>query len=686
MMTLSTLRGSISLLGLLGLLILGSPGVGLSQTPTCTTSSPAVATGRSGDLSGLAADCTTLLTAKATLDPGGSVLNWDVGTNISLWTGNIDVLGTPPRVTHLDLFNNQLSGPIPATLGNLSHLEGLDLADNQLSGPIPAAFGNLSHLEGLWLDNNQLSGPIPSAFGRLSGLESLWLDNNQLSGSIPATLGNLSHLEQLLLSANQLSGPIPATLGNLSHLESLLLSANQLSGPIPATLGNLSHLKSLWLFNNQLSGPIPATLGNLSHLVQLRLQNNQLSGPLPAALFKLDRLNYVYLQNNRLSGPIPAVTKQFATLNLSHNRLSGPIPATLFVNTYLNLSHNHLSGPIPAFSHLSTLILSHNPALTGTLSFWRQLKYLEIYATQLTRATSPYWSSVHIVEHLPVNIPAGHPEVADFTFTPVTDPAVVPADAGLPPGTQLPSGGRIYDLTVLDGAGRPVTGELEEAVEVCLPIPTGIPDSQAYLLRYNAARQAWERQTAGRRLLPGPPPAVCARAREFSYFTVGLSAAVTPPTGVLENPQPESWQSGIGVISGWVCEAEQVEIVLNAAPPGLAAYGTERIPYRPGRRRLGVLAAYGTERGDTAAECGDTDNGFGLLYNWNLLGDGEHTVVVRVDGVEVGRATVQVTTLGEDYARGLEGEYRLEAFPRPGQTVTVAWQEAQQNFVIVDLE
>ena len=33
--------------------------------------------------------------------------------------------------------------------------------------------------------------------------------------------------------------------------------------------------------------------------------------------------------------------------------------------------------------------------------------------------------------------------------------------------------------------------------------------------------------------------------------------------------------------------------------------------------------------------CGDTNNGFGLLYNWNRLGDGVHTVTAYADGVEV---------------------------------------------------
>ena len=95
-------------------------------------------------------------------------------------------------------------------------------------------------------------------------------------------------------------------------------------------------------------------------------------------------------------------------------------------------------------------------------------------------------------------------------------------------------------------------------------------------------------------------------------------------------------------------------------------------------------AAYGTARLDTEAVCSDTDNGFGLLFNWNLLGDGEHEVVALVDGVELDRATVTVTTLGAEFLRDATGTCTVEDFPTGDETVTLAWQQTQQNFVIVD--
>ena len=146
----------------------------------------------------------------------------------------------------------------------------------------------------------------------------------------------------------------------------------------------------------------------------------------------------------------------------------------------------------------------------------------------------------------------------------------------------------------------------------------------------------------------------------------GENRAGATDVGYLENPSSNSFQSGIGVLSGWVCAAEEVVIAIGHLAPQVAGYGTERL--------------------DTQDACGDTNNGFGLLFNWNLLDDGEHEVVAYVDDVELGRATVRVTTLGEEFLRGAEGECVIEDFPMLGETVTLAWQQNQQNFVVTAVE
>ena len=134
--------------------------------------------------------------------------------------------------------------------------------------------------------------------------------------------------------------------------------------------------------------------------------------------------------------------------------------------------------------------------------------------------------------------------------------------------------------------------------------------------------------------------------------------------GALENPQPNSFQSGIALLSGWVCDAEEITLEIN---------------------NNAVRAIYGAERGDTEPVCGDTNNGFGVPFNWNLLGDGVHTIVARADGIEFARADVTVTTFGEEFLRGKSGEYILGGFPDPDTSTVIVWSESHQNFVIKEV-
>lgn len=106
----------------------------------------------------------------------------------------------------------QLSGSIPATLGNLNSLMQLDLSANSLSGSIPASLASLTRLLTLKLNANALSGCLPAALGSAVSLTELWLNDNRLSGSIPAQLGSLSALGMLALTGNLFTGALPAFL------------------------------------------------------------------------------------------------------------------------------------------------------------------------------------------------------------------------------------------------------------------------------------------------------------------------------------------------------------------------------------------------------------------------------------------------------------------------------------------
>ncbi len=93
-------------------------------------------------------------------------------------------------------------------------------------------------------------------------------------------------------------------------------------------------------------------------------------------------------------------------------------------------------------------------------------------------------------------------------------------------------------------------------------------------------------------------------------------------------------------------------------------------------------AAYGTARGDTISVCGDANNGFGFLINWNNLRDGPHDVRVLADGVEFGHVTIKVNTLGTDFLRGASGSAIAPHFPQQNVDTVLEWQESLQGFTI----
>ena len=344
---------------------------------------------------GLVADCDSLLSARDTL-AGTATLDWSADLAVWNWDG-VTVSGTPPRVTSLNLQFRQLTGTIPAELGDLTNLQTVELHVNQLSGEIPGELGSLTNLEILWLGHNQLSGEIPSELGGLTNLRTVELHVNQISGEIPSELGSLTNLTWLVLNGNQISGEIPSELGGLTNLTHLYLSENQLSGEIPEELGSLPNLTYLNLRSNQLTGPIPAQLGSLTNLTHLYLWDNELSGKIPAQLGNLTNLETLGLSLNQLSGTIPTELGSLTNLTwlvLNGNQLIGPIPTELGSLTNLAnliLSNNQLSGEIPAelgrLTNLGELVLWGNqlsgeiPAELGSLT---NLGKLDLSGNQLS--------------------------------------------------------------------------------------------------------------------------------------------------------------------------------------------------------------------------------------------------------------------------------------------------------------
>ena len=150
----------------------------------------------------------------------------------------------------------------------------------------------------LW--SNQLSGPIPESIGNLPALERLDLSSNGFSGPIPEFLGQMSGLTELGLSYNNFSGEIPDTLKNLTHLTSLRLEQNNLSGKLPEWLGNFTDLYNLVLGRNDFYGAVPDTLRNLSNLTYLDVSFNRFDY-LPDLSALTPTLAHFYVRNNLLT-------------------------------------------------------------------------------------------------------------------------------------------------------------------------------------------------------------------------------------------------------------------------------------------------------------------------------------------------------------------------------------------------
>ena len=134
---------------------------------------------------------------------------------------------------------------------------------------------------------------------------------------------------------------------------------------------------------------------------------------------------------------------------------------------------------------------------------------------------------------------------------------------------------------------------------------------------------------------------------------------------ILEIPSNGETLSGIGVISGWKCEAAgDISVRLNDGDP--------------------IPATYGLPRADTSTTCDDDgNNGFFSYTNWGNLGDGEHTAIVYDNGVEFGRSTFTVVTTGEAFLVGASKRVTVKDFPEPGETTILEWNQSTQHFEMV---
>jgi len=268
-------------------------------------------------------------------------------------------LSSFPKLTKLDISNNQLSGDV-AVISSLSLLTKLDISNNRLTGDPTTSLTGLFNVDDLALGGNLFV--IPDVNGLLQNFNNIKTLNLSDLGltTLPAKITAFTNLETLILDNN----PIPANaFGNIAghpKLTTLSLSGLQLT-QIPSQVSQLTQLTSLNLSNNTLTEQTTSGLSTLTNLVWLSLENNQLS-QIPSQIPQLKKLQTLNLGRNKISGgtSILAGLNNLQQLFLNNNLLSGNIPSEFLGMPkllMLNLNSNQLSGDLndklPEITHIS---------------------------------------------------------------------------------------------------------------------------------------------------------------------------------------------------------------------------------------------------------------------------------------------------------------------------------------------
>ncbi|XP_049397459.1 receptor-like protein 7 [Solanum stenotomum] len=307
-----------------------------------------------------------------------------------------DEIQTNPTLVILYLSYNQLNGPFPRSLVNLTSLDLLDFSSNNITGDVginitfprlsalllsscelmdfPHFLRNVKTLMALDISNNKIRGQILNWFSgmrwdsllhlnlshnSLTGhlqqfhyysLESLDLKFNFLQGPLPSSICNLRSLRILDLSRNNFSNSIPNCLGSMANLTVLDLRRNNFSGSLPLLCTQSTSLTTIVLNSNQLEGSVPVSLLNCVGLKVLDLGNNAINDAFPAWLGTLEDLQVLILKSNKFHGPTSARKKFFfprlRIFDLSHNAFNGSLPAEVFRNFKAMIKNGTNKGDI----------------------------------------------------------------------------------------------------------------------------------------------------------------------------------------------------------------------------------------------------------------------------------------------------------------------------------------------------
>lgn len=243
-----------------------------------------------------------------------------------------------PSLKVLNIRGNNL----PLKFDSISHATNLELLQVSATGlQSISGISSASNLKELHVTENDLKGPFPTEILQLTLLEKLFISFNDITGTLPNEIGSLSNLKEFFAYTNNMDGTIPSTIGNLAQLERLVLGQNGFHGTLPTQLNNLINLKELSFYHENsegaLNGKIP-TLAKLTQLESLDLEGNKFTGSIPSAFLSGLDADYIASKDNEI------------ILHLADNAFTGTLPEGLsrIENLFIDIAGNNFKGPIPS--------------------------------------------------------------------------------------------------------------------------------------------------------------------------------------------------------------------------------------------------------------------------------------------------------------------------------------------------
>jgi Leucine-rich repeat (LRR) protein len=273
--------------------------------------------------------------------------------------GRLPELTGLENITSIRFGGNDLSGTIPATIGQLAKLEVLELWDNDIFGTVPSFAGNQNGLREIDLSFNiGIIGNLMDILNKLpESLMDFRCEQCGLVGQIPgATILKFKNLTAIQVEENGLTGSLPTEFGTLTMMSRLSLGSNSLIGSIPTQIANLPRLEIFDVWGNQLTGIVPSFAQNDGYLNYFDIEENQLRGSLQGLIRSLppESLSKFYAGYNSLTGFIPSDIAYFPKLTLFYIRwqnIGGTVPLQMaFMNKleHMNIEGNSISGNFPA--------------------------------------------------------------------------------------------------------------------------------------------------------------------------------------------------------------------------------------------------------------------------------------------------------------------------------------------------